>query len=361
VTGGAHRLGRVSWGRGPTAALVRAGSAAKQRLAFCLVLASVLFAQGLGAHELQPGFLELKEVAPGRYETLWKQPSVGAERMRITPVFPEQCRQVGEARTERSGTAWLTRARVECDRGLAGQPLAMEGLEAFSTDVLVRLEHLDGAVETHVLKPVDPVVTLRAAGDSARGIGAYLYLGIEHILLGVDHLLFVLGLLLIVADRWMLVKTITAFTLAHSITLAVATLGIAQVSPAPLNVAIALSILFLGPEIVRTWRGETSLSIRHPWVVAFGFGLLHGFGFASGLKALGLPQGEIPLALLLFNLGVEIGQLAFVILVLLLLRAFRILEIHWPRAIQRLPGYLVGTMGAYWTFQRLAILLRGVL
>jgi len=170
----------------------------------------------------------------------------------------------------------------------------------------------------------------------------------------------VLGLLLIVRDRWMLVKTVTAFTVAHSITLAVATFGIARVSPAPLNAAIALSILFLGPEIVRVWKGETSFTIRHPWVVAFAFGLLHGFGFASGLAQLGLPKGEIPLALLLFNVGVEIGQLAFVVLILLLERAFRQLEIHWPRFVERLPGYAVGTLGAFWTIQRMAILLRGV-
>ena len=145
----------------------------------------------------------------------------------------------------------------------------------------------------------------------------------QHILLGVDHLLFVLGLLLIVSDRWMLVKTITSFTVAHSITLAIATLGYAQRAAAAANAAIALSILFLGPEIVRVWRGETSFTIRHPWVVAFAFGLLHGFGFASGLTAMGLPQAEIPLALLLFNVGVEIGQIAFVVLVVLLERAFR--------------------------------------
>jgi hypothetical protein len=158
----------------------------------------------------------------------------------------------------------------------------------------------------------------------------------------------------------MLVKTVTAFTVAHSVTLAVATFGIAEVPAAPLNAAIALSILFLGPEIVRRWRGETSFTIRHPWVVAFAFGLLHGFGFASGLAQLGLPQAEIPLALLLFNVGVELGQLAFVLLILLLERAFRLLEIHWPRLIKRLPGYVVGTLGAFWTIQRVAILFRGV-
>ena len=326
------------------------------------VLALLACAPPLAAHELQPGFLELKETAAGRYEVLWKLPSLGSSdaRMPIVPVFPENCRQVGEARSDRAGTAWVFTATLECRPGLAGRRIGIEGLEAFVTDVLVRVQHADGGVETHVLKPVQPSVQLRAASDTRRGAGVYLYLGIEHILLGVDHLLFVLGLLLIVRDRWMLLKTVTAFTIAHSITLAVATFGIASIAPAPLNAAIALSILFLGPEIVRRWRGQTSFTIRHPWVVAFAFGLLHGFGFASGLAALGLPKGEIPLALLLFNVGVEIGQLAFVLLILLLERAFRLLRVHWPRMMARLPGYLVGTLGAFWTIQRIAILVRGV-
>jgi len=335
---------------------------AMRGLALLLALCAVIAAVPARAHELQPGFLELRESAPGRYDVLWKLPSLGEAsdvRMPMVPVFPDNCRQLGDARSERAGTAWIFTARLECKGGLAGRTIAIEGLEAFSTDVLVRAQRADGGVETHVLKPVQPSVTLRAAGDSQRGVGAYLYLGMEHILLGVDHLLFVLGLLLIVRDRWMLVKTVTAFTIAHSITLAVATFGIAQVAPAPLNAAIALSILFLGPEIVRRWRGETSFTIRHPWVVAFAFGLLHGFGFASGLAQLGLPTTEIPLALLLFNVGVELGQLAFVIAILLLERAFRLLQIHWPMAVQRLPGYAVGTLGAFWTIQRIVILFKG--
>jgi hypothetical protein len=333
------------------------------RLARLLLAALALAATPLAAHELQPGFLELHETAPDIYDVLWKLPSLGEgsdARMPMIPVFPETCRQEGEARTGRAGTAWLFTARIRCQGGLAGRTLAVDGLEAFSTDVLVRVQHADGGVETHVLKPVSPTITLRRAEDTRRGIGAYLYLGIEHILLGVDHLLFVLGLLLIVRDRWMLVKTITAFTVAHSITLAVATFGIAQVPPLPLNAVIALSILFLGPEIVRVWRGETSFTIRHPWVVAFAFGLLHGFGFASGLAQLGLPKDEIPLALLLFNVGVEIGQLAFVLVILLLERSFRLLEIRWPLVVARLPGYAVGTLGAFWTIQRVAMLLRGM-
>jgi hypothetical protein len=182
---------------------------------------------------------------------------------------------------------------------------------------------------------------------------------VEHILQGIDHLLFVLGLLLIVGSRYTLLKTITAFTIAHSITLGIATLGYASAPVQPLNAAIALSILFLGPEIVRVWRGETSFTIRHPWVVAFAFGLLHGFGFASGLNTIGLSKVEIPMALLLFNVGVEIGQLFFVLIIVLLERSFRILEIRWPRWAEALPAYTVGSLGAFWTIQRVAIMVGG--
>ena len=172
--------------------------------------------------------------------------------------------------------------------------------------------------------------------------------------MGADHLLFVLGLILIVRSRWMLVKTITAFTVAHSITLAAATFKLISVPTAPLEAAIALSILFLGPEIVRVWRGQTSFTIRHPWVVAFGFGLLHGVGFASALAQVGLPRSEIPLALLCFNLGVEVAQLAFVLIVIPIGHAFRALPIDWLQRLQRVPGYVVGTLGAYWTVAAIA-------
>jgi hydrogenase/urease accessory protein HupE len=186
---------------------------------------------------------------------------------------------------------------------------------------------------------------------------AFLKLGVEHIWLGADHLLFVFGLLILVQSRWMLLKTITAFTVAHSITLGLATFGYAHLPGPLLNAAIALSILILGVEIVRSGRGETSVTILYPWMVAFAFGLLHGFGFASGLSALGLPAAGIPLALVMFNLGVEIGQVSFVLLVLLLERSFRQLEIRWPRWVQALPGYTVGSLGAFWTIQRAAMLL----
>jgi hypothetical protein len=225
---------------------------------------------------------------------------------------------------------------------------------------MVRINFADGSTQSAILRPMSPSFTVPSPGTRGEIAWVYMRLGIEHILKGIDHLLFVLGLLLIVGNRMMLLKTITAFTIAHSITLAIATFGYASAPGPPLNAAIALSILFLGPEIVRVWRGETSFTIRHPWVVAFAFGLLHGFGFASGLTTSGLPSAEIPVALLLFNVGVEMGQLFFVAIILLLERSFRILEVRWPQWAEALPGYTVGGLGAFWTIQRVAIMVGGI-
>jgi hydrogenase/urease accessory protein HupE len=213
---------------------------------------------------------------------------------------------------------------------------------------------------TAVVRPSKPYAQLRGERTWYLTAGEYVGLGFHHILQGIDHLLFVLGLLLIVKSRMMLLKTITAFTVAHSVTLAIATLGYASAPLPPLNAAIALSIFFLGPEIVRSWLGETSLTIRFPWVVAFLFGLLHGFGFASGLSTTGMPKAELPLALLCFNVGVELGQLVFVFTALSLVKSFRVLEVRWPRWVEALPGYTVGSLGAYWTIQRTIILLEGL-
>jgi hydrogenase/urease accessory protein HupE len=221
---------------------------------------------------------------------------------------------------------------------------------------LVRLKPAGGRTQVAVLRtPADVFIVPEQAGR-VQAAAAYFQLGLDHILKGVDHLLFVLGLLLLVQDRMMLIKTITAFTVAHSITLAIATLGYASVALPPLNVAIALSIFYLGPEIIRKQRGKTSLTIEYPWLVAFVFGLLHGFGFASGLTSLGLPQADIPFALLMFNLGVEFGQLCFVFIILALVHSFKRLEIVWPQWVTALPCYTVGSLGAFWTIQRVAIL-----
>jgi hypothetical protein len=320
-----------------------------------LLIAIVLCALPAGAHETRPGYLEIREGSPGSYSVLWKQPAGGEVAIRIDPVFPGDCTVTSGIR-EGTDAALLSRLKVECPGGLAGQSILIAGLEATITDTLIRIYYADGQMETHLVRPTSPSVVIGGPSGITERIFAYLRLGIVHIALGVDHLLFVLGLLLIVTSTRVLVKTITSFTIAHSITLGIATLGYASAPALPLNAVIALSILFLGPEIARTWRGESSFTIRHPWVVAFVFGLLHGFGFASGLTEMGLPDGEIPLALLFFNVGVEIGQLAFVFLVLALARSFRVLEIDWPRWALRVPGYVVGSLGAFWFIQRAVIL-----
>jgi hydrogenase/urease accessory protein HupE len=331
----------------------------KARTLLVPVALALAGAPAASAHEARPGLLELRETGPDTCSLLWKKPAGGEVEIQIAPVIPEGCRLATSDRQQLTPGATIVRGTLTCQGGLAGKTIAIAGLPSTITDVLVRLHHADGRLESHLLRPATPSVTLGAVTSAGERAFSYLQLGVQHILLGVDHLLFVLGLLLIVRNRWMLVKTITSFTLAHSITLAIATLGYASAPLPPLNAAIALSILFLGPEIVRTWRGETSFTIRHPWVVAFAFGLLHGFGFASGLAAMGLPRAEIPLALLLFNVGVEIGQVAFVLLVVRLHRSFHVLEVRWPRFVEQLPGYAVGSLGAYWTIQRTLVLLAG--
>jgi hypothetical protein len=314
------------------------------------------------AHEIRPGYLEINEEEPGLYKVLWKAPSRSGLVFKIEPVLPEECQDQAVPSRHQLPGSLVERRIVTCGSdGLAGKSISINGLSATITDVMVRVLYANGQSQTVLLKPHSSSFQIIGIQPWTQLAMSYINLGIKHILLGIDHLLFVLGLLLIVSNRWMLLKTITSFTVAHSITLGIATLGYASAPVAPLNAAIALSILFLGPEIVRSWRGETSFTIRHPWLVAFAFGLLHGFGFASGLTTLGLPKAEIPLALLLFNVGVELGQIAFVILILLLERSFRVLEIHWPRWAELAPGYAVGSLGAYWTIQRTVILAGGLL
>ena len=309
------------------------------------------------AHEVRPAYLEIKESAPNHYEIIWRTPVNAGMRLPIHLQLPNDVRNVTAPTVQELAGSLLERRAIEVDGGLGGKRIQFIGLQGTITDVLVRVELLSGRSWTTIVRPSQASIEITPVKGKLAVAGGYVVEGIRHILFGADHLLFVLGLLLIVNNRWMLLKTITAFTVAHSITLAIATLGYAQVPTLPLNVAIALSILFLGPEIAKVWRGESSFTIRHPWVVAFAFGLLHGFGFASALTSAGLPSNELPIALLSFNVGVEIGQVGFVILILLLERAYRILEIRWPRPIALLPGYTVGSLGAFWTIQRLAIML----
>ena len=330
----------------------------KLRLLLSIFAAVMVWTSQAWSHEARPAFLEIKEIAAGRYDVLWRTPVLVGMRLPVILKFPDGVRDVNEPVNQWLADSVIERRVIETGAGgLAGKSIEFAGLQATITDVLVHLQTRDGLDTTTLVRPSQARLVVAAPRSWLETASDYIMHGIQHISFGIDHLLFVLGLVLIVSDRWMLLKTVTAFTVAHSITLAIATLGYAEAPVVPLNAAIALSILFLGPEIVRCWRGETSLTIRHPWVVAFLFGLIHGFGFAGALTSAGLPHKDLPLALLSFNVGVEVGQVSFVLLILLLERSFRQLEIRWPRWVQALPGYTVGSLGAFWTIQRAAILL----
>ncbi|HSD98038.1 MAG TPA: HupE/UreJ family protein [Sulfuricaulis sp.] len=324
-----------------------------------LLLLITATSAGVQAHESQPGTLELQQVDKDRYEVIWRAPIYFGQPHPARLELPQHWKTVVEPTVLLLADSQVFRRVVIVgSQGVEGSVIRFPGLENSITDVFVRLNRLDGTMMTAVVRPSKPYAQLRGERTWYTTAGEYIGLGFHHILRGADHLLFVLGLLLIVKGRLMLLKTITAFTVAHSITLAMATLGYASVPLPPLEVAIALSIFFLGPEIVRTWRGETSLTIRYPWIVAFLFGLLHGFGFATGLSTIGMPKAEVSLALFFFNVGVELCQLFFVFTALALVRSLKALNVSWPRWAKALPGYMVGSFGAYWTIQRMVILLK---
>ena len=286
------------------------------RLCFLLFLV-LLLAQPARADELRPGYLELRQTTPDTYSLLFKIPARGEDlRLAIYVKLPEGTQDVGAPRASFGEGAYIERRTIRRDGGLTGHAVTIEGLSATSTDVLVRVESLAGAIQTERLSPTKTAFVVQATPGAGEVAATYLRLGIEHILFGFDHLLFVLALVILVRDWRRVAVTVTAFTIAHSITLAAATLGFVHVPGPPVEATIALSIVLVAVEIVNARHGKPSLTARLPWLVAFSFGLLHGFGFAGALAEVGLPQHAIPVALLFFNVGVEIGQLVFVAAVL---------------------------------------------
>jgi hypothetical protein len=318
------------------------------------LLVALLLTHGGHAHEVRPGFLELREIAAAEYLMTWKVPALGAYRLSMEPKLPDACHLSGAPTVMQANGAFIEHVRVRCDRGLAGQTIAIDRLDATMTDVLVRIESVDGRVRNARLTPSRPGFNVPEQPDFMMVLRAYIGLGIEHILFGVDHLLFVSCLLLLVRGIRNLVATVTAFTLAHSITLALATLGIVRVPTAPVEATIALSIVFLAVELVRGEAGRSAMTRSYPWLVAFSFGLLHGLGFAGALAEVGLPQGEVPVALFAFNVGVELGQLAFVTLALLLARVAHAVPLRLPAWTRGATGYAIGTVATYWVIVRLA-------
>ena len=314
----------------------------------------LLLSVAAGAHEVRPAYLRIQDSSQTTgvdyYDVLWRVPTGAEIKLTIYVVLPDHCRTRGEPLTWNEGRVLIARWTSYCPGGLEGHEVTIGDLSASVTDVLARYERANGTSQVARLTPTSPAFTVLASETWTQVAATYSLLGIDHILRGVDHLLFVLALLMIVAGWKKLVATISAFTLAHSMTLAAATLGWVNVPQQPVEAVIALSILFVAMEIVHWRQGRHGITRQWPWVVAFAFGLLHGFGFAGALSDIGLPEHAIPLALLFFNIGVEVGQLIFIALVFF---AWALLSrISWPAWAWRVPVYTIGSLAAYWTIDR---------
>ncbi len=315
-----------------------------------------MLASGAQAHEARPAYLEINQISPQRYSLLWRTPLLSGQRLPIALKLPDDARNVTEPALRELPDSLIERRMVEVNGGLTGKRIAFVGLQATITDILVRVQLQNGTYSTTLVRPSQPWIEISASPGMFSVAAAFVLHGIEHILFGFDHLLFVLALILIVRSGRVLLVTITAFTIAHSVTLTLATLGVVHVPGPPVEATIALSILLLACEIARLQRGQTSLTAQWPWVVAFSFGLLHGFGFAGALTAIGMPPGDVPLALLAFNVGVELGQLAFIGVVLGVLACGRWLALPslFERHTMTVATYAIGSFAAFWFVQRLA-------
>ncbi|MEA3302318.1 MAG: HupE/UreJ family protein [Pseudomonadota bacterium] len=318
-----------------------------------VLLAGLFPTMQANADEIRPALLDIKEQGTGLFAVTWKVPTRGDKVLAITPRLPQSLELLGSPTIQEAPGARIEHATYKSSgEPLAGQTIAIDGLTAMQTDVLLLVQLQDGASHSAILRPASPQFTVPLEASKLKVAGDYWRMGTVHILEGVDHLLFVLALMLIVTGFKPLLKAVTAFTVAHSITLALATLGVVHIPSAPTEALIALSILFLAVEIIHSRQGKISLTEQYPWVVAFAFGLFHGLGFAGALSEIGLPQQEIPLALLMFNVGVESGQLLFIAVVLALFAVLKRLPVTLPQGAWRVLPYGIGSIAAYWTIDR---------
>ena len=324
------------------------GATVTVALLLCLPLSTLI------ADEVRPAYPELSAAEQGGYHVLWKQPVVENKRLPIDPAFPVDCELRESAPPEVTGSALIKRWFTACD--LSTARIEITGLRTSITDVMVRHIPLNGEAENYIVLPAEPVLTL--GGDEADSIG-YLMIGVEHLVGGIDHVLFVIGLVLFISSPWMLLKTITAFTVAHSITLALSILGIVSLAQAPVEAVIALSIVFLARELARPGDKRSTLTRSSPWLMAFVFGLLHGLGFAGVLREIGLPEDALFTSLLLFNVGIELGQI-FVVLVLVSVlwlwrKVSETLRLQ-PQLMHLVAAYAMGSVATYWTIDRTLVL-----
>lgn len=313
------------------------------------------------AHEVRPAYLQLTELEPQRFEVVWKQPVLADRRLNIAVTLPKACSTLETFVPERTGGALIERWHAGCD--LRSGTLGITGLSATLTDALLRISYLNGDTVSRLLRPAQPSLDL---ADPTPGPAAYFMLGVEHLLLGIDHVLFVIGLVLFIRTPWTLVKAVTAFTAAHSVTLALSVLGLVSLPQGPVEAVIALSILFLARELMVEEHRRSRITSASPWVVAFAFGLLHGFGFAGALADIGLPRDQLAAALALFNLGIEAGQLA---VIAAMLTGAWLLQRLWNMAAHGVGGAVwqtplatrafsaaMGCVAGYWTIDRVIAL-----
>lgn len=317
-------------------------------------LGMLVLAFPLRADVFRPAYLQLKQTGPESYEVMWKVPALDAgTTLKVKPVFPAETEEVTSRSTIFAAGASAQRWQVRVPGGLEGKPITFTHLLDTGLDVLVRVERTDGSEQLGRILPIEPSFTLKPSPGRGEVVTTYTMLGAGHILLGVDHLLFVLALIMIVRSTRLLLVTITAFTIAHSVTLVLATLGFMRIPGPPVEAIIALSIVFVAAEILHLRQGREGLAVRKPWLVAFTFGLLHGLGFAGALAEVGLPQNAIPLALLFFNVGVEIGQLLFIAAVLLVINLSK--AYLGQTVLCRAPAafaYGIGGMASFWVIER---------
>lgn len=329
---------------------------AVRRILATSLLASILFAHQIAAaHESRPALLEITETSDQNFDILWKVPVSGRNHLQLVPVYPKHCGDLTHYQTWKNATTFVQRSRLHCsDKGLRGGSISISGLTMTVADVLLRIDTLDRGSVSTILHSGQPDYVLPERLGTGLMIASYFKLGAQHIFSGADHLLFVAGLLLLVNGLRPLLITITCFTVAHSLSLAMAVLGAVPKPTSIVEALIALSIVFLALEILRQKRQLKSDSVQRAYFLALFFGLLHGMGFASGLLSIGLPVGESLVALFFFNVGVEIGQLLFLATILgcygLIRKSSYLVQVQWAAPV----SYVMGSIGVFWLIQRMA-------
>ena len=315
---------------------------------------SLTVAQVAHAHRFAPSLLKVNEIADQQYNMVWKTPAQGTSNVPLRPVWPDSCEVKNASPPQMEGTGKVSSWQLHCrglgEDGLVGETLGVAGLGANQASAMVMVSLLDGRQYQQVLNAEQPEFVVPLESSAGDVMSDYSLLGIEHIWSGIDHLLFVFGLLLLVGGGTRLLWTITAFTVGHSITLSLVTLGYFDYPVALVEFTIALSIFVLAVELTRVKKHD--MLWRNPWWLAAGFGLLHGMGFAGALAETGLPQDNLPLALLFFNVGIEIGQIAFILVVLALWMLVRRPLAPWQDRLLPIPVYILGALSAMWCIER---------